>query len=266
MGENTEIRNDHMAQKTTPGDTPFEVEVVSITLEMLKSGEIESIFREKIKKGFEDAISSSFSWGGELRKAIDERIKDSLVPMIQNLDMEDYLPKLDVLLSEIVRQTDLSQSARIIETFGILMNTEKKQTVPLEDLFDKYNEYVAEECDCDDLEVVFDDGPHYEYVRTHALIERSQSGYMSSFEHAVVTFYTEDQEELTVQFPISRWEKEDFWMLSPTTNRLISDLARSNQFDVLLAALAHQGAHLVIGSEELEEDVEPNKEPEPDWS
>lgn len=254
-----------MVQKAEFGNTPFETEIVSITLELLESGEIESIFREKIKKGFENAIEQAFSWGG-LKNNIADKIKEPLVPYIANLDMEAYLPKLDTLLSELVRQTDLSESSKLIETFGFLMNTEKNQTLTLESLFAKYNEYVADECDCDDLEVSFDDGPHYEYVTTHALVERSRSGFMSSFEHAILSFYTDDQEELVVQIPISRWNKEDFWMLSPTTNRLVSDLAHSNSFDVLLAALAHNGARLVIESDELEEEVEPNKEPEADWS
>lgn len=254
-----------MAQQATFGETAFETEVVAITLELLQNGEIESIFREKIKKGFENAIEQAFSWGN-LKSNIADKIKETLVPYIANLDMEAYLPKLDTLLSELVRQTDLSESSKLIETFGFLMNTEKNQTLTLENLFEKYNEYVADECECDDLEIDFDDGPHYECVTTHALVERSRSGFMSSFEHAILSFYTDDQEHLAVQVPISRWEKEEFWMLSPMTNRLVSDLARSNQFDVLLAALAHKGAHLVIESDELEEEVEPNKVPEADWS
>lgn len=254
-----------MTQQATFGETAFETEVIGITLELLQSGEIEAIFRDKIKKGFENAIEQAFSWGG-LKNNIADKIKETLVPYIANLDMEAYLPKLDTLLSELVQQTDLSEQSKIIETFGLLMNTEKHQTVTLESLFDKYNDYVAEECDCDDLEISFDDGPHYEYIITHALVERSRSGFESSFEHALLSFYADDQETLVVQVPISRWHKEDFWMLTPATNRLVSDLARSNQFDVLLAALSHQGAHLVIESDELEGEVEPNKEPEADWS
>lgn len=256
-----------MAEKQLMGDTAFEVEVLALTQDILASGEIEDIFREKIKKGFEAAVESAFGWGG-LRHNIEDKIKEALVPYIANLDMEAYLPKLDALLSEIVRKTDLSETTKIIETFGCLMTTEKHQTVTLESLFTKYNEYVADECDCDGLEVSFDgdDGPQYECVTTHALVEKSETGFTSYFEHALLSFYTDDQENLVVQVPISRWVKEDHWSLSPTTNRLVSDLAHSNLFDVQLAALAHQGARLVIADDELEEDVQPNKEPEADWS
>lgn len=255
-----------MAEIAPIGETAFETEVVAIVLEMMRNGEIEEIFRAKIKKGFEDAITSSFTWGGEMRKAIDKKIKESLVPMIQNLDMESYIPKLDALLSQIVKETDLSENARIIETFGVLMNTDKRQTITLEELFEKYGSYVADECDTSDLEVNLDDEPSYEYVTTHALVERSdRHGFSSCFEHAVLSFYADDQEDLLIQVPISRYDRDDYWELAPTCNRRLSDLARSNVFEVLIAALSHQNAHLLIGSDELEDEVEPNATPEPSW-
>lgn len=53
-----------MTETAKLGDTAFEAEVLAITQELMQSGEIEEIFRNKIRAGFEKAIEDSFRWGG----------------------------------------------------------------------------------------------------------------------------------------------------------------------------------------------------------
>lgn len=58
-----------MTETAKLGDTAFEAEVLAITQELMQSGEIEEIFRNKIRAGFEKAIEDSFRWG-DLNHAI----------------------------------------------------------------------------------------------------------------------------------------------------------------------------------------------------
>lgn len=100
--------------------TNFDEDVKKITDEILQDGTVDKIIRENIIKGFELAIERSFSYG-KLSDAIRKKTDEGLVPFIEKYDMNNYIVKLDTVLSEIVNSTALVENKKILENFKNLM-------------------------------------------------------------------------------------------------------------------------------------------------
>ena len=132
-----------MAQQATFGDTAFEVEIIAMTQELLTSGEIEQIIRRELLKGFERVIESAFQWG-DLKKAIDKRITDTMVPYIEKYDMSRHLLKLDEILAELVETSAIGGHRKLLENFRTIMREPENPVITLEELFKRYCKHVEE--------------------------------------------------------------------------------------------------------------------------
>ena len=76
-------------------------ELLKIAQESLSSEEVEKIVKEKFAKALEDAVDSAFRWG-DAKKALENKVKEVMVPYIENYDFSKYLLKLDTVLTELV--------------------------------------------------------------------------------------------------------------------------------------------------------------------
>lgn len=92
----------------------FDEDIKRITDEIMQDGTIEKVLREKVEKGFLEAIDSAFRWG-KLKEAIENRVKEILIPYVEAYDMSAYVIKLDTVLTDIVNQTSLQDNARIFK-------------------------------------------------------------------------------------------------------------------------------------------------------
>lgn len=245
--------------------TAFDEEVVRIASDVLASGEIEKIMREKIRKGFEDAIDSAFSWG-ELKKAIEARVKETLVPYVEQYDMGHYIVSLDEMLSQVVEQSVASDNKRLLENFGHLMIPAVEDSISLDDLFSRYCDYVASHVDTSELEVNTDDEPTYESVTAVAEVVKDERPYSfsSSFEYANLYLHIEDSDDLCFNIRLARWEreKEKGFEIRYDTEPSIAGLSRMSDFDVFLHSLQMARVRLTYEDDRLEESVEPDQKPE----
>lgn len=94
----------------------FEEDIKRITNEILEDGTVDKIIREKIVDGFEKAIESAFNWG-ELKKAINERVKETMIPYIKEYDMSTYLLNLETCLSKIIKNSALMDQETMLKNF-----------------------------------------------------------------------------------------------------------------------------------------------------
>lgn len=254
-----------MAEAVKMGDSAFETEVLAITQEIMQSGEIEEIFRDKIKAGFEKAIEDSFRWG-DLNRAIKERVEEAMVPFIKEYDFGDYLVKIDVLLQEIADQTGLKEHKEIIGAFRSLMSAPKYKEISLEELFAEYCKHVASSCDTDGLEVDFDDGSHYESIAVQAEVAQFDHRRSSYWDYAVLDFHAEGQEELCYTVTLRRWRAtEDNYTVEFHADPSLKEIPHYDDFEILLIALTRFGTKLVCSEYEMEEWVTPDAEPEPSY-
>lgn len=250
----------------------FSGEIIRIADEVLADGTVERIMREKITKGFEDAIESSFGYG-ELKRAIEARVREILVPYVNSYDMGRYIAKLDEMLGQIVEQTALVDNKRLLENFRSLMVEPPERVMTLEKLFARYCKYVADRVDVSGLEVVFDGPPRYESVQASAEIIRVESGFTRLYDYAVLHLGMEgagedEAERFAFALRLSRWKGNDGdgWDIGYDAPPSIPALSRMGDFEVYLSTLSRACVQLVWDSERLDEDVEPTAEPEPDWS
>lgn len=245
--------------------TAFNDEVIRIASDVLASGEVEKIMQKKIQKGFEDAIESAFGWG-ELKKAIEARVKEVLVPYVEKYDMKHYIVSLDEVLSQVMECSVASDNKRLLENFKRLMIPPVEGTITLDDLFNRYCDFVAKHVDTSKLEVDTDDEPTYEFVDAVAEIVEDERPYRfsSSFKYANLYLHVEGSEDLCFSVRLSRWEREkdEGFDIRYDAEPSIAGLSCMNDFEVFLHSLQHARVRLTYDRDRLEESVEPDQKPE----
>jgi len=131
--------------------------------ESLDSGIVEKKVKESFENQVGDAIKDLFRGYGEVNSLIKNKLKDTMIPLIKEHDFNDYIPKLDALLTQMVN--DLTgEPAKLVENFQQLTQPEQANEVELSDIIHAYAEYVGEHVETDHLEVLTDDGIYYENV------------------------------------------------------------------------------------------------------
>lgn len=243
----------------------FDEEVVRIASGVLASGDVEEIMRRKMHEGFESAIESAFKWG-ELRRAIENRVKDVLVPYVERYDMGAYVVKLDEVLAQIVEQSALADNRRLLENFKNLMVEPVEGTITLESLFDSYCEFVAENVDVSGLEVDTEDEPTYEPVNALAEVVEDERPllFASSFENANLYLHVDGSEDLCFGVRLTRWKHdcEDGFTISYDAVPTVPGLSAISGFEVQLLRLQKSRVRLVCGERLLEASVTPNRTPD----
>lgn len=247
----------------------FKEEIIRITNEVLESGELEETFRANLLHAFEESFSGALRYG-DLKKAIENRINEVMVPYVEKYDIGAYVTKLDEILSQLLRESAVADNRKILENFSRIMGTEAKKVITLEELFDEYNKHVAADVNTDDLEIDYDDGVSYQYVTTCAEIVESEKPYSfgSSFEHAMLYLHIEASEDLSYPIRLSRWEfdRDKEWYISFDIEPSLPALSNMNSFEAYLHALDHARTKLTFDKSELWDSIKPDAEPEATFS
>lgn len=248
----------------------FDEDIQRITQEVLEDGTVDKIIREKVVKGFESAISDAFRWG-DLEKAIKARVTAVLVPFIEQYDMEEYVVKLDQVLTEIVNQTSLVDNKNILEGFQFMMIEPQSKEVKLSELFSEYKNFVAKNMETSGRKVRYDsDAPEYEPMDVAVAFEEEESKSWSSFKYATLDFSVDDDEqesELNRTVRLSRWnnDKKSGWEIRTECNPTISSLRHLDKFDLLLVKLQRADARLIVDVNRDDDYVYSDAKPEPTY-
>lgn len=229
----------------------------------------QNIIKENIQKAIASSIESSFRYG-DLHNAIEKKIKEVLVPYIENYDISDYLPKLETVLIDIVSNTSLADNKTILENFKELMLEPEKRHISLKDVFVKYCEYMADEVNTDELEVDLSEGVSYEtFVCTCTCEDTTPS--WSDRRRFDVEFSSEtpandeDETKYHISLREDRSSKEQCYYFGFEGNINISNLKYLNKFEIYLLKLARADVR-ITDVDDYSDDVLPTKEPEPTFS
>lgn len=245
----------------------IEKEINSVIEQKLNDGTLEKIVGEEFERCIKNTADRLFTSYGDIGRAIEEKITQSMLPAIERTDFTNYLTKLDVVLTEIVNQTSLQDNKKILENFKELMIEEESKTVKFSQLFEKYCEYVAEYVDTSNLEVVYEDEPIYESTRTTATFEDESTTY-SDLHKGKIVFLCEDDETLNFEVEISRWDrwdKAEHWNLRPLGAVDIKTLRHMKEFEIFIHRLYRLDCNILMDEVDLEEFVHPNETPEPTY-
>lgn len=244
-------------------------ELLKIVQESLSSDEASEIVKRKFMKALESAIEDAFRWG-DAKHAIEEKVKEVMVPYIKSYDFSEYLPKLDSVLTEIVNSDFCIGNKKILENFKDLMMEPEQKEIKLTDLFKAWIKQCERDIDTEDLDIDYDDGVSYQYVECEMRFELEDKPSWSSVQRAVITFENEHDEKLNVEIPVSKWiwdnGKEEPYTLSSYKDLTISSLRNLSEFEVLLLRLSRAKTAIVIDKEYDDSYIRPEKEPEASFS
>lgn len=244
-------------------------ELLKIAQESLSSDEVTEIVKEKFMKALGSAIEDAFRWG-DAKHAIENKVKEVMVPYIENYDFSEYLPKLDSVLTEIVNSDLCIGNKKILENFEKLMLAPEQKEIKLTDLFKAWVKQCEKDIDTNGLDIDYDDGVSYQSVDCEMRFELEDKPSWSSSQRAVITFENEHDEKLNVEIPVSKWiwdsGKEEPYTLSVYKDLMISSLRNLSDFDVLLLRLSRAGTAIIIDKELDYDCIKPEAEPEASFS
>lgn len=244
-------------------------ELLKIAQESLSSEEVNAIVKEKFMKALGDAVNDAFRWG-DAKRALEDKVKEVMVPYIENYDFSAYLPKLDSVLTDLVNSEMLMSNKKVLENFQELMTEPEQKEIKLTELFKAWIKQCEKDIDTDDLDIDYDDGVSYQSVDCTMRFELEEKQSWSSVQRAVIIFENEHDEKLNIEIPVSKWiwnaRKEEPYTLSIASNVMVSSLRRLSDFEVLLLRLERAGTAIIIDKEYDDNCIQPEKEPEASFS
>lgn len=244
-------------------------ELLRIAQESLSSEEMNLIVKEKFMKAVDGAVEDAFRWG-DIKHAIEAKIKEVMVPYIEKRDFSEYLPKLDTVLTEIVNSSNCVSDKRLLENFKELMTEPELKSIKVTEIFKAWIKQCEKDIDTDDLEICYDDGASYCPVECEMRFETEERPSWSCFERGRIILENEHDDELNIEIPVSKFVSrsgnEEPYSLSISSDIMISSLLRLNDFQLLLLRLQRAGTEIVIDKEYDDGEIYPEAEPEATFS
>lgn len=240
----------------------LEDNIKDVVRKKMGDGTVERLISEQLESGIKSALDNLFRSYGDATKVIEDQIESVIVPYLENYDYSKYITKLDGVLEEILKETT-QDNKKLLKNFKGLMASSEVKEIKVTELFSKWINFVSKNVDTDDLDVDTDDEPTYEAVNVHFEIERNEERSWSCFDHAILVFECDQDEELNFEIPILRFTKSlnEGWSIDYKRISDIQSLRYLNEFEILLMSLHQQGTKLIIDSEEDEDEVIPEKRP-----
>ncbi|KHO32080.1 phage protein [Clostridium tetani] len=233
----------------------------------IEKGIIEKVIAEQLEKCIEKSISDMFSWGGDVKKVVEEKVKSVMIPHLENYDYSQYIVKLDSVLTNVLKSSTL-ENRNLLENFKELIVPEEREVLKVSELFNIWTEFVAKNVDTADLEVNFDDDISYESVEVSMEVEYEEERTWSSFENAKLVFECEQDEKMNFEIRLSRRKelKGKSWDICYRTSHQIESLRHLNKFEILLMKLAQNYTELELDTDYENDEITPNEEPEASFS
>ena len=232
----------------------------------MNDGTIEKMIEEQMEKAVKTALDDVFGYGGEAKKLLKEKFDSVMCPAIESHDFNQYVTKLDSVLTEIINNTRLADNKQILDNFSYLMKDEDFKEIKLSEVFKQYCDYVSKYVSTDDLEVYTDDYPSYQDVT--AVMEVTEEGYFAK--RIIVKFSCEEDEKLTTIIELYERDSNNYGILTIESDGMINidinSLHYMNSFEIFIRKLKRCYANIVIDCGDMSEEVEVEEVPEATWS
>lgn len=244
----------------------FEEKISNVVSEKLNDGTVERLIEQYIEKSVSKALDDIFGYGGKGKKVIESKLDEILIPVIENHDFNQYLVKLDSVLTEIVNNTSLADNKKILENFNGLMKEPERKEINMSEIFREYCKHVAAHVDTSDLETECEDGePYYEHVTATMEVEYEEKGWFRSrFDNCTVKFSCDEDESLNCQIKLFKESGKNKWSFSGGRDVIdINSLRYISDFEVFLAVINRGFVKIIMDIEsECDDDIEPDEKPE----
>lgn len=247
----------------------LENSIKDVISKKLEDGSIEKLIEEQLEKGVNNALDHMFGSYGDVTKIIETQIKSVMIPYLEKYDYSQYILKLDTVLTEVLKKSSFENKNMLKNFKNLMLPTEIQKTIKTSELFDIWSKYVAENIDVSGLEVNFDDGPTYEYVKISLEVEHDDDKRSwSSYDRATLILECEHDENMNFAIELSKWKdrKIEEWTIEYDEVRDINSLRYLNEFGVFLMQINQAGTKLIIDTESEEDEILPEAEPEASYS
>lgn len=246
----------------------FEQRIAEAVNEKLNDGTVEKLIEQYIEKAVSQSLDGIFGYSGSGKKMIQSKLDEVMIPVIENHDFNQYIVKLDSVLTEIINNTNLKDNKDILENFKGLMKEPNKKEINLSEIFEEYKKYVAANVDTSELEAHCEDGePYYDNVTATMEVDHEDKGWFtSSYDDCTVKFTCDEDESLNTQIKLYKRTNESRWSFRFGQDVIdINSLRYTNEFSVFIATLNRAFVKIVMDAEtECDDDIEPDEKPE--WS
>ena len=241
----------------------FEERIAKAVTDKLNDGTVEELVSDAVTKALKSSIEEQFRWSGEAKKIIDEKVKEVMTPAIERVNLDDYAVKLDAVLMEIINSTNLVDNKEILGNFKSLMTEPDKDAISLEDVFEKYKEYVSKNVDTSELEAYTDDEPRYQNVTAEVTVDTRDSIFGGRF--CDLVFKCEEDEKLTKKIYLYESKSNRFRITRFKSELDINSLRYVDEFDIFMMRLDRAFCNITDIMDMYDDDVEVEAEPEADW-
>lgn len=246
----------------------FENKVAEIVANKLNDGTVEKLIEQKIEEAIKKGLDDVFGYCGDGKKLIEKKLNETIVPVIERHDFNQYLVKLDEVLTSIVNQTSIADNKKILESFKECLSEPQQKEIKLSEIFAKYRQHVADNISTDDLRACCEDGePFYEYVTANMEVEHEDKGWIkSSYDDCYVKFVCDEDKDLNCQIKLYKSVDEDKWGILRGLNGIeINSLRNLSSFEAFLSVIQRSYTKIIIDTEsEYADDITPTEKPE--WS
>lgn len=242
----------------------FEERIVKAVTDKLNDGTVEELVSDAVTKAMKSSIEEQFKWNGDAKKVIDEKVKEVMTPTIERVNLDEYTVKLDTVLTEIINSTNLIDNKEILGNFKSLMTEPDKDVISLEDVFEKYKEYVSKNLDTSDLEVYTDDEPRYQNVTAEVDVHIRDNIFGGRF--CDLVFKCEEDEKLTKVIHLYESKSNRFCIMRFKSELDINSLRSIDEFDIFMMRLDRAFCDITDIMEMYDDDVEVEAEPEASWN
>lgn len=242
----------------------FEERIVKAVTDKLNDGTVEELVSDAVTKALKSSIEEQFKWNGDAKKVIDEKVKEVMTPTIERVNLDEYTVKLDTVLTEIINSTNLIDNKEILGNFKSLMTEPDKDVISLEDVFEKYKEYVSNNLDTSDLEVYTDDELRYQNVTAEVDVHIRDNIFGGRF--CDLVFKCEEDEKLTKVIHLYESKSNRFCIMRFKSELDINSLRSIDEFDIFMMRLDRAFCDITDIMEMYDDDVEVEAEPEASWN
>ena len=241
----------------------FEERIAKAVTDKLNDGTVEELVSDAVTKALKSSIEEQLSWRGDARNVIDEKVKEVMTPAIERVSLDDYVVKLDAVLTEIINSTNLVDNKEILGNFKSLMAEPDKDVISLEDVFEKYKEYVSKNIDTSDLEAFTDDEPRYQNVTAEVDVDIRDNIFERRF--CDLVFKCEEDEKLTKEIHLYESKSNRFHITGFKSELDINSLRYVDEFDIFMMRLDRAFCDITDIMEMYDDGVEVEAEPEASW-
>ncbi|MGN0331731.1 MAG: hypothetical protein ACI4D9_01685 [Lachnospiraceae bacterium] len=247
----------------------LEQRIADAVNEKLNDGTVEKLIEQYIEKAVSQSLDGIFGYSGSGKKMIQSKLDEVMIPVIEKHDFNQYIVKLDAVLTEIINNTNLKDNKRILENFSGLMKEPEKDEIKLSEIFEKYCEHVAGNVDTSNLEAYCEDGdPYYEHITANMEVEHVDKGWFTSqYDDCYINLSCNEDEDLNCRISLYKKREENTWNIICGIQESIDiqSLRGLSDFEVFMYVLKRGFVNIVIDTEnEYDDDIEPEEKPE--WS